>query len=82
MPVNNIKNNYKNVKNMVVKEIKCKNCGKKPSELREYIDMAKSEGYPSAEAFVKAEEGTFNRKTRRFYCTECYLELGQPIGKA
>jgi hypothetical protein len=66
----------------VVKQIKCKHCGKKPSEIQEYIDMAESEGYPSPEAFVRTQEGTLNKKTGLFYCTKCYIELGQPLGKA
>lgn len=62
--------------------VKCGNCGKKPSEIQEYIDMAKSEGYSSPESFVRAGDGTYNKITGLFYCTKCYVELGMPNGKA
>ncbi len=63
------------------KEIKCKHCGRKPEEIIEYQMMAKDEGITPEQA-VKFNEGTYNRKTGLFYCSKCYLELGQPLGKA
>lgn len=61
---------------------KCKICGKKPSELVEYLILAEEEGYSSAEEVVRNEEGTYNPATGFFYCTGCYIKIGMPSGKA
>jgi hypothetical protein len=59
--------------------IDCISCGKKPTEISEYISEAKKEGI-SPEDFVRCYEGTFNRKTEKFHCTECYIKSGMPLG--
>lgn len=56
--------------------VRCKICGKKPSELTEY----KHEKNP--EKFIIENEGTFNECTGKFYCTDCYVKVGCPSGKA
>jgi hypothetical protein len=61
--------------------IKCRECGKTPAELQEYVDMAEIEGYESAEEAAKTD-GTYNPSTGLFYCTECYINVGMPLGKA
>ncbi|NLL64123.1 MAG: hypothetical protein GX241_07870 [Ruminococcaceae bacterium] len=61
--------------------IKCKNCGKRPHELPEYIVIAKNEGITPDE-YVAREEGTYNRETQLFYCTPCYVQVGMPLGTA
>lgn len=63
-------------------DVRCKICGKKPEELKEYVTLAKENGYDSAEQAVMCEEGTFNRATGKFYCTSCYIEIGMPLGQA
>lgn len=63
-------------------EVKCKGCGKKPEELKEYVTLAKENGYESAEQAVKREEGTYNPSTGQFYCTSCYIKAGMPLGQA
>lgn len=61
--------------------IKCACCGKTPSELKEYITNASVEGITPDE-FVRTQEGTFNPETEEFYCTQCYIEIGMPSGRA
>lgn len=53
-------------------------CGRKPSELDEYVDAAKEEGYISAAAYVMDNEGTLNRENGHFLCTTCYIKAGMP----
>lgn len=62
--------------------VKCACCGKKPEELAEYRDIAKVEGYTSAEEAVRREEGTYNPRNGHFYCTACYIKKGMPLGVA
>lgn len=57
----------------------CKVCGRKPDEINEYITSAKYEGC-TPEEYVKSTEGTYDRKTNKFYCTECYIKVGMPSG--
>ena len=61
---------------------KCKGCGKKPEEIPEYVELAKDYDYPSAMIAVIEEEGTYNPRTKAFYCTPCYIKAGMPLGKA
>lgn len=63
------------------KLLKCKCCGKQPSEIGEYITFAGFENITPDE-FVWREEGTLNRETGFFYCTKCYINLGMPLGVA
>lgn len=63
-------------------KMRCNGCLKHPSKIHEYVDMAEREGYPSAAAFVRLEEGTFNRANWHFWCTACYIAAGQPLGVA
>ena len=64
--------------------MKCKSCGKSPSEISEYVQMAKDdpEYFDSPEDVVKKDEGTFNPETGLFYCTNCYIKIGMPLGTA
>lgn len=62
-------------------EIKCKNCGLAPDQIDEYIDIADEEEM-SPEEYVISEEGTYNPTTGRFYCTDCYIKVGEPLGTA
>lgn len=63
-------------------KMRCVGCRKHPSSIHEYVDMAEREGYDSAAAFVRHEEGTYNRANGHFYCTACYIAAGQPLGVA
>jgi hypothetical protein len=56
----------------------CAYCGKPASELEEYQDLAKDEGYDSPAEAVRNEEGTYNRESNRFACTACYIKIGMP----
>jgi len=62
-------------------EYKCKICGRKPDEIREYIKMAKDYNITTSQV-IEQEEGTFNPKTGLFYCTGCYIKIGMPLGTA
>lgn len=67
---------------MAVKICVCKGCGKKASELVEYRMLAEECGYDSADEAVAEEEGTYNPKTGKFWCTSCYIKAGMPLGTA
>lgn len=56
----------------------CKGCGKKATELKEYIDLARVEGFKDANQAVHMLEGTSNPKDKTFYCTPCYIKAGMP----
>ena len=58
----------------------CVGCGKKPSELREYIDSAKEERCTPDE-YVKSDEGTYNVINGHFLCTKCCIEAGMPSSR-
>lgn len=62
-------------------DVRCRVCGMTPDQLEEYVDMGRVEGM-APEEFVRSEEGTFNRETGGFYCTACYIRIGQPLGVA
>ena len=68
--------------NDFIAKISCKCCGKHPKDILEYKMAAEEEGYGTPEAYVWANEGTLNKKTGLFYCTDCYIKLGCPIGTA
>lgn len=59
----------------------CKVCRKQPHEIEEYVDIAREEEM-TPEEFVRQEEGTYNRETGMFYCTDCYVKVGMPLGTA
>lgn len=58
----------------------CKICGKTPDEINEYIKCADEEGV-TPEQYVRTD-GTYNYATHQFYCTECYIKIGMPLGTA
>ena len=55
----------------------CVGCGKTPSELDEYTELAKAEEM-TPEQYVIEEEGTYNPTNGHFVCTECYIRIGCP----
>jgi len=55
----------------------CAGCGRKPSEIDEYVTAARVQRC-SPDAYVRCEEGTFNSETGHFLCTKCYIEAGLP----
>lgn len=60
---------------------RCVGCGKRPGEIEEYIQCAEDEDM-TPEEYVREEEGTFNRHNGHFYCTDCYIKAGEPLGEA
>lgn len=61
--------------------IHCLLCLKLPEQLDEYSSEAAYLGITPDE-YVEDEEGTFNPDTNHFYCTDCYIKLGMPLGVA
>lgn len=61
--------------------MKCKICGKEPKDIMEYVNEAKVNEM-EVEDFVRSYEMTLNEKTGKFYCTDCYIKIGMPSGKA
>lgn len=61
--------------------IVCKGCGKEPHEIESVRYFADGEGV-TPEEFVIDNEGTYNEKTGLFYCDDCYIAEGMPLGKA
>lgn len=62
-------------------DCKCKGCGKRPDEIDEYVQEAKDKDITPFQ-YVRENEGTYNMKTKRFYCTNCYIKIGMPLGTA
>ncbi|SHJ53500.1 hypothetical protein SAMN02745163_02087 [Clostridium cavendishii DSM 21758] len=61
--------------------MECKCCGRKPSEIEEYIEMVECGEYKTAELAAK-DDGTYNPSTEKFLCTSCYIKVGMPLGRA
>lgn len=62
----------------------CHECGRAPEEIGEYRTAAqlstREDDTPTD--YVMREEGTYNPHERTFWCTECYLKIGMPLGVA
>jgi len=56
----------------------CVGCNKTPQEISEYVEAAEQDGFDSADAYVRSEEGTLNTRNGHFLCTECYVNAGCP----
>lgn len=61
--------------------LQCKQCHRVPNVITEYIVSAK-EYRCTPDEYVQREEGTYNRMTQKFYCTQCYINVGMPLGTA
>lgn len=55
----------------------CTGCMKHPSELEEYVEVARELGM-TPEDYVLEEEGTLNPENGHFLCTYCYVKAGVP----
>jgi hypothetical protein len=62
-------------------DMRCNGCGRHPNEIEEYIAAAADDDTTPAE-FVLQEEGTLNPENHHFWCTECYVRAGCPLGVA
>lgn len=60
---------------------RCVRCGRAPAQISEYQPEVTGEEM-SAEEFVWAEEGTLNHENGHFWCTDCYIQIGLPLGTA
>lgn len=58
-------------------EVICVGCNKRPSQLKEYAELAK-ELHITPDEYVRKEEGTFNWENGHFLCTPCYIKAGMP----
>lgn len=61
--------------------MKCSICNREPKDILEY-KMASDENGISPEEYIKQEEGTYNPLHKIFYCTNCYISIGMPLGQA
>lgn len=61
--------------------ITCSGCGLPPEQIGEYIGIA-AEYDITPTQFVILEEGTYNPVSGHFWCTDCYIEAGVPLGTA
>lgn len=61
-------------------EIRCARCKKRPFELSEYANLAVENNCSADEEAMN--DGTFNPRSNLFWCTQCYFEIGMPLGKA
>lgn len=59
-------------------DLLCTGCGKHPSEIDEYKDMAQVNNMESPDEYCWQEEGTLNRENGHFLCTSCYIRAGMP----
>ena len=59
----------------------CVRCHKRPEELPEYVDAARDEETDPV-SYTQLNEGTYNPVNGYFYCTECYVNAGMPLGVA
>lgn len=55
----------------------CTGCLKRPADIAEYAEAAVGWGM-EPDAYVKAEEGTYNPENGHFLCTDCYERAGSP----
>lgn len=58
----------------------CIECGLSPDELSCYKPYL--EDGETATDYVKSEEGTYNVDNGHFWCDDCYVKLGMPLGVA
>lgn len=63
-------------------KLTCIGCGKIPEDIEIYVEYSQNSGYTSASQYVWNEEGTLNRETDHFWCDDCYIKEGMPLGKA
>ena len=61
-------------------EIRCKCCQRRPEEIPYYVEVAKDEKCTPDQ--IAKEDGTYNPRTREFYCFTCYIKVGMPLGTA
>lgn len=62
-------------------DVRCKLCNRAPDQISDCKYMASVENISTVQ-WVKENEGTYNKKTGKFYCTTCYIKIGMPLGKA
>lgn len=55
-----------------MKDMRCIDCDKAPSEIQEYIDAGRENGM-TPESYVEQEEGTYNPANGHFLCTEDFI---------
>lgn len=57
--------------------LRCAVCKRSPGEINEYRLFAEMEEM-TPDDYVWQEEGTLNRSTGEFVCTNDYIKIGQP----
>jgi len=59
----------------------CIRCEKTPPDILEYSPEMTGEKL-DADTYVWRNEGTLNKSNGHFYCTDCYIKVGMPLGVA
>ena len=63
-------------------ELRCNGCKRHPDKISRIDWFAEAEGYSDNAEFVKHAEGTYNPGNGHFWCDECYIKAGVPLGQA
>jgi hypothetical protein len=63
-------------------QLKCVGCGRNPEEISEYWPESTGESGVCAADYVQQNEGSLNPTNGHFWCTECYIQAGMPLGVA
>jgi hypothetical protein len=65
-------------------DIKCIECGRHPWEIHEYQVLAEDyeEEPKDWPRIMDCEDGSYNANNGHFWCTECYVNIGMPLGVA
>lgn len=61
--------------------LRCNGCKRSPDQISGYDYAAEDMGVPNV-VYVIQEEGTYNRANGHFWCDECYIAAGSPLGVA
>lgn len=69
---------------MELRKPRCRRCDRVPDQINEYVQrhMEELRRYDSPADVVRRDEGTYNKVTGQFWCGDCYLEEGMPLGTA
>ena len=64
-----------------IDDLMCEVCTARPCDIYEYIQAAEDNN-TTPEQYVIDQEGTYNEEQNIFWCTQCYIRIGSPPGKA
>ncbi len=56
----------------------CIGCDRDAEAIPDVVEYAEANEYPTADEFVRCEEGTYNPANGHFLCDPCYIRAGMP----